>query len=99
MSVLSILREFAAEYNVIAIRTEDFRQRSYIEVFGCFDERIGSLLWSIEESNSCGKNSRSSRNCFGGGRLRCKHGGRRPIRPRERTQNVNTSEAIDVHRF
>jgi hypothetical protein len=53
-SVLAVLRKFTAEYNLVAIGTEDACQRSDVEVFGCLDQSVCSLLRSIEHLRPAG---------------------------------------------
>jgi hypothetical protein len=46
--VLTVLREFAAEYNVVPFGTEDFGQRGDVELIGSVYERVCSLLGILE---------------------------------------------------
>ena len=46
--VLPVLREFAAEYNVVAVGTKDLSERNHVELVGRIDQRIGSLLRSVK---------------------------------------------------
>jgi len=46
---LAVLSEFTNEDDFVTAGTEDFRQRGDVELFGRIDQRIGSLLRSVEE--------------------------------------------------
>ncbi len=48
--VLSVLREFTAEDDILATSPKNLNKRSYVELFRRIDQRIGSLLWAFEGS-------------------------------------------------
>jgi hypothetical protein len=47
-SALAVLREFTTEDDVVTVRTEDFRHHGDVELFSRINQRIGSLLRSVE---------------------------------------------------
>ena len=46
--MLPVLREFAAEDNVLATGAKDVRQRDDVELVGRIDQRIGGLLRRVK---------------------------------------------------
>jgi hypothetical protein len=62
--VLSILREFAAEHDVLAARTKDSNERGNVKLICCVDQGVRSLLWTCEALASRSRwNGRSGRFC------------------------------------
>jgi len=46
--MFAVLGEFAAEYDVLGSGAKYLRQRNHVKLVGRVNQRISSLLWSVE---------------------------------------------------
>jgi len=97
-SVLPVLREFTAEYDVLATGPKNLTERNHVKLLGGVDQYVRSLLGSVKAPGARSRGG-GSWSLFRGGLLRNGKDRRAQTCPGYRTDNPKKSGETSIRRF